>query len=61
LQIENLRNIRLGENVMAAIHTFGKSEGLEQRSKVIEMDVGIRVTAKNLEQKLLAHNPCRRV
>ncbi|MGP8247734.1 MAG: hypothetical protein ACLQVN_24885 [Bryobacteraceae bacterium] len=39
----------------------GASQGLEQGSKVIEMDVGIRGTAKNLEQELLAYNPYRRV
>ena len=43
--------------MMTAPHTLDKAESSQKRSQIVETDVGVRGTAKNLSQKLLAHNP----
>ena len=40
---------------MTALHTLDETESSQQRPQVIETNVGVRSTAKNLEQELLAH------
>jgi len=55
LKIEDLHDVWLLKNMMTALHTLDETESSQQRPQVVKTNVGVRSTAKNLEQELLAH------
>ena len=55
VEIEDLHDVWFAKNMMTALHTLDETESSQQRPQVIETNVGVRSTAKNLEQELLAH------
>jgi hypothetical protein len=57
LKIEDFHDVRFGKDVVTALHTLDKAESSQKRSQIVETDVGVRSSAKNLSQKLPAHNP----
>jgi hypothetical protein len=57
LKIEDFHDVRFGKDMMTALHALDKAESSQKRSQIVETDVGVRSTVKNLSQKLLAHNP----
>jgi len=42
--------------MVTAFDVLSKSQDLQERTPVIETDVGVYRAAKNLEENLLAHN-----
>ena len=55
MKVQDLGDIRLGEDMMAAFDTFGEAEIHKESPQIVKADIGVRSALENPQKDRLAH------